>query len=342
MNLFLQPKKTVTLIDSSWFMYRCLYSPQSAKVSQFVGDAYAGPSFLLYQSIHTLLRKNSFTAGTEGFENLIFVMDGWPKEKHEIFPNYKAQRKTQREKDKDHELKSSIRKQLRYWVIQTIPSVIARLPDEEADDCIGSLAVQLSAQGYDVNIISSDKDLWQLVSPKIHVWNIQEGQYTEIDNTQSLATFGVLPNKIPLYKAWFGDASDNLPKIHRMPSRLALPMIQECNTVEECVENIDKYIPKKDEAWKEKFLAFKDQAVINYKIACIKKDLKVPFGYFDTDVASLEQIFESYKIKSFSAQEIYGMMSANQKSTLKILVETKLLDSSNVLDYDSLIGEKKK
>ena len=112
--------------------------------------------------------------------------------------------------------------------------------------------------------------------------------------------------------------------------------------MDECIENIDKYIPKKDEAWKQKFIDFKDQAVINYKIACIKKDLKVPFGYFDTDVSSLEQIFESYKIKSFSAQEIHGMMSANQRSTLQILVETKLLDSNNILDYDSLIGENKK
>ena len=341
MNLFSNSKKSITLIDSSWFVYRCLYSPQSIKVSKFVNDAYAGPSFLLYQSIHTLLRKNSFTAGIEGFENLVFVMDGWPKEKHAMFPEYKAHRKVQREKEQDHELKSSIRRQLRYWVIETIPSVIAKLPDEEADDCIGSLAVQLSSAGYEVNIISSDKDLWQLVSPMINVWNVQEGQYTKITEEDCLETFGVIPSKIPLYKAWFGDASDNLPKIHRMPSRLALPMIQACSTVEECVTRIDEFIPEKDQAWKEKFIEFKDQAQINFKIASIKKDLRVSFGYFETNIEELEKIFEAYKIKSFSAEEVYGMMSRNQKSILQILLETKLLDSNNVLNYDNLIGERK-
>lgn len=323
-------KQEVTLIDASWLCYRSLYSREGQKISSHVGNAFAGPSFILYQSLLALLRWR---------KNLIFVLDGWPSHKMEKMPEYKAQRETSRQEDPNYQLNRGIRKQLRSWILQTLPSVIAYLPDQEADDCIGSLAAQLSAKGVDVHIIAKDHDMWQLITPKIKLWEFGNGGPEEI-TTDSVKSFfdGIEPLQIPLYKAWFGDPSDNIPKLYRMPSKYACPMIRACHSVDECEQRLEEFIPAESGKtnWREKFREFLPQARLNEDIATIDRSLKVPFAYFNPDPQPLQALFDSYMIRQFSAYDLFEPLRKQQELTLQLLVNNQLFDQSRVIAAESV------
>ena len=257
MTLF--PLSRVSLIDTSGLLHRAVHSPQGQRVSEYNQNAWAGPTYIFYQSILAI---------TQRFTNPIFVLDGYPKAKHDLFPAYKAQRKAQREKDPNYEFQKEVRKQLRNWVFETIPTVIAYSPFEEADDCIGSLAAQLNEKGYRVDILSSDKDIWQLRTPSTHVWRVGGEGLEEITQEMSDEEYGVPADKIPHYKAWFGDKSDNLPKIFRMPTKVATALINGTKDLDEAVEKLPEFVAGD---WLPKFEQFVEQARINFDLATIRK-----------------------------------------------------------------------
>ena len=321
------PKRTICMIDTSWLLYRSLYSRQSGQVSSFVGNVYAGPAFVLYQSILAITRR---------FENIVFVIDGWPAAKHEMFPDYKAQRVVARSEDPNYQMNRGIRAQLRNWIVQSIPSVLAFLPHEEADDCIGSLAHQLSAKGVEVHVLCSDKDLWQLMSDKVHLWKIDDG-FNEVTLKDVDDAFGVAPDKIPLYKAWFGDSSDNIPKLFRMPSKYAMPMIKACSDVDECIKRLPEFVDKAD--WIPKFQGFEKQAKINLELATIKRNLQVPFAYFKPDPEPLQGILNAYRVTSFTAQNLFEAMTQSQNGALRVLFDAQLLNQQNTIPFEALIKE---
>lgn len=319
------PKNEICLCDFSWLAYRALYSKESDRVSSFVGNVYAGPTFVLYQSLLAISKR---------WPQVVYVLDGWPKAKHELFKEYKAQRKETREADPNYQLNKNIRNQLRNWIVQSIPSVIAYLPDQEADDCIGSLSHQLSAQGVTVHILCSDKDLWQLKNSKIHLWKV-DGDFVEITDQDVNEHFGVEPLKIPLVKAWFGDASDNIPKLFRMPSKYAMPMIKACKDVDECVARVGEFV--KDAKWVPKFVEFADTAKRNLDLATINRNLKVPFAYFKPDPQPLQALLESYYIKQFTADMLFEVFGKNQIETLQLLLRSGILDPQNTIPFEDLV-----
>lgn len=317
-------RRQITLCDVSGLLYRAAFSPQGKRMSEYTGIPWAGPTFIFY---HSLLSISNL------FSNLIFCIDGYPKARHDLFPAYKAQRQAQKEKDPDHEFRREVRKQLRNWVFETIPTVIAYSPWEEADDCIGSLAVQLSAQGIRVDIISSDKDLWQLHNDMVHIWRFGNEGLEEVTEEMIQEEFGVPALKIPLYKAFFGDKSDNLPKIYRMPTKLATALINGTADLEDALARLPEFVTGD---WLQKFQDFAEQARVNHIIATIRKELQVPFAYFAPTPESLQAIFDAYQIKDFCAQDLFRKFQPAQIATLQLLVECGLLNGQTVLSYEEL------
>lgn len=322
-------RKTLTLVDTSWLLHRSVHSPQGARVSGFTGNPYAGPSFIFFQSILTIAQR---------FDNPIFVLDGYPKAKHDMFPEYKAQRKVQREKDPNYEIQKEARRHLRNWVFETLPTVIAYSPFEEADDCIGSLAAQLAPRGVRIDILSADKDIWQLYGENVHIWRTGNEGFEEVSAETIQTDFECSPDRIPHYKAWFGDKSDNLPKIFRMPSKVATALINGTSSLEEAIQRLPEFV---DGDWLPKFQAHVEQAKINLDIATIKKDLKVPFAYFAPESSNLQGILDAFQIRGYSAQDLYGALAPSQKNTLGLLVEMGLLNDQTIIPYDVLTNKTK-
>jgi 5'-3' exonuclease len=298
-----------------------------------VGNVYAGPAHMMYQSVQTIYNR---------FTNPIFVLDGFPKWKYDIFPEYKANRQD-RKKEDNYEQNKEIRKYLRNWVFTTLSTVVAMDLNNEADDCIGSLSTQCSEKGIKVNIVASDKDLWQLkVNPKVHIFKSSMDGFEEITEEHIKGEFGVTADKIPLYKSFFGDPSDNIPKVFGLPKKIGEPAVQAASSVEDLLARVDELIPKAKtkttKNWAKEITDFGDKARVNYILAKIMTNLRVPFGYFGPELASLCQVFDSFGIKqSIDPVYLYNTVRSTQYDTLKLLVDNGLLDSNNILPIEAFI-----
>ena len=330
-NLF-NSVEQICLIDVSGIIYRSQFSPQAKQISTFCGDQSAGPTVMFLGSIMKLVKD---------FSNPLFVLDGWPKRKIKLYPNYKASRKVEKEKDLDHEFKKITRSVLRNSLIQYIPTVVALHPDEEADDSIASLATQLKEKGVKVCIVSADRDLWQLLDEGVRIFAPSaETGYFEVTPQKIFETFGCPKEKIALYKTWLGDAGDDVPKIPRIPTKLALTLINGSEGLEDSIEKISSIInDPKVYKWKVAMLEFVNQARINWELVNAKKDLEVGFAYFRSDPEVLQSLLNSYQVQGFTALELHHTMIPHQENVLQILNKYGFL--SKVWKYEEIYQTQK-
>lgn len=326
MALFHSKQNKITLVDASGILYRAVFSQQAQRASQFAGQPLAGPTFILYQSMLQMSRN---------FSNVIYMLDGYPVEKFKVFPEYKAQRDAQRKKDPQHELRKEQRASLRQWIFLTLPTVVGYLPDQEADDCIGSLACQLRAKGVEVTVVSGDRDLWQLRAKGIKLFYPGEsGTFEEVTDAMVEDKFGVPSHKISQLKAIDGDTSDNIPRVYRARVNMVQALVNGTDNFEDMWgEKLGQFV---DAKWKPKFEEFRKQAEINYKLTSISEDLRVKFGYFNPDFAQLQGIFSAFSIGIFSAQELYEALANDRAAALELLVQHGLLTEADVLSYADL------
>ena len=108
----------------------------------------------------------------------------------------------------------------------------------EADDVIGTLAIQASEQGYDVVISTGDKDMAQLVNAQISLENTMSN--TQLDSLGVEQKFGVRPDQIIDYLALMGDSADNIPGVPSVGPKTAAKWLQHYQTVDNLVEHIDE------------------------------------------------------------------------------------------------------
>jgi 5'-3' exonuclease len=147
-------------------------------------------------------------------------------------------------------------------------------PDNEADDAIAALASVLEG---DVTIVSSDRDLWQLASPRVSFWNPATGNFAGAKDLEK--AFGTPdPSFIPLIKAIWGDAGDAVPNaIPRMQKQLLPLILRSDGTLEGFAyhlrENYDTLTPR----CRELISSGKEQVAINYKL--VKLDPLVPLEW---------------------------------------------------------------
>jgi len=105
----------------------------------------------------------------------------------------------------------------------------------EADDVIGTLAAQATAQGIDTLISTGDKDMAQLVSPHVGLVNTMTNTYLNEDGV--LGKFGVRPNQIIDYLAIVGDTADNIPGVPGAGPKTAVKWLTQYDTLEKLMEN---------------------------------------------------------------------------------------------------------
>jgi len=110
----------------------------------------------------------------------------------------------------------------------------------EADDIIGMAAKQANEKGYFVKIISSDRDLFQLISDKTRVICLKKGisEIIEYDRETLKADLGVLPEQIVPYKALVGDPSDNIPGVRGIGPKAAEELLAKYKDLDAIYENL--------------------------------------------------------------------------------------------------------
>lgn len=109
----------------------------------------------------------------------------------------------------------------------------------EADDIIGTLAKEAESAGMNVWIVSGDKDLFQLVSDRVKIYNPQKGALPpeKLDREGVIAKFGVPPEKVIDTLALMGDSSDNVPGVPGIGPKTAIALIEEFGSLEAVLRN---------------------------------------------------------------------------------------------------------
>ena len=171
-----------------------------------------------------------------------------PTFRHELDPNYKANRDVAPDKffqDID---------QLEIILKESLNLPIIKSPGFEADDILGTIANDASSKGWQVNILSGDRDLFQLVDDKkeIFVLYMGGGPYSKsgnpsyIDEKAVREKLGVPPNKVVDLKALTGDSSDNIPGIKGVGPKTAINLLKENNDLDGIYQALEKIIQKKE------------------------------------------------------------------------------------------------
>jgi DNA polymerase-1 len=198
-----------------------------------------------------------------------------PNWRKQIYPAYKGNR-TEPNPDLTYQLNQmpALLEALNYPTFQA--------DGYEADDVIGSLAVQGERLGLEVYIVSSDKDFSQLVSGNIRIYDHMKGLI--LGEQEVFAKYGVRPDQFKDYLSIVGDTSDNIKGVAGVGPKGAMTLIQQYDNLDNIIKNIDKLKP----AMKKKFQESLQDLVTASELVKIEinrvpihltKDALAPRGY---------------------------------------------------------------
>ncbi|WP_066063583.1 DNA polymerase I [Neobacillus soli] len=148
------------------------------------------------------------------------------------------------------------------------------LENYEADDIIGTLSLSAEQDGFEVKVISGDKDLTQLSSNATTVGITRKG-ITDIEEytpAHVAEKYGLVPEQIIDMKGLMGDASDNIPGVPGVGEKTAIKLLKEFSTLENLLDSIDQVSGNK---LKEKLEEFKSQALMSKELATIERKAPV-------------------------------------------------------------------
>lgn len=172
----------------------------------------------------------------------------------------------------------------------------------EADDIIGTLAKKSASEGYEVLIVTGDKDALQLIEPQVKVMLTRRGiMDMQIFDEEAFKEkyAGLEPKKLIDIKALMGDSSDNIPGVPGIGEKTALKLLTQLGDLENLLDNIDEVSGKK---LKEKLEENKDLARLSYKLATIFCDVDVNFVPDEykiaPDILKLQAFCDKYELKT--------------------------------------------
>jgi DNA polymerase-1 len=171
----------------------------------------------------------------------------------------------------------------------------------EADDIIGTIASYAEKnEDYYSLIVSSDKDLLQLISFETEVKLLKQSGFIRYNEESFKNEWGIDPIKIIDLKALMGDSSDNIPGVKGIGEKTALKLLQEYKSLAGIYENIDEIKGKVQE----KLIAGKNDAYMSYEIATIYREVPISVDFADykyngPDLIKLKNIYEQLEFFSF-------------------------------------------
>lgn len=255
------------LIDGSAYIYRAFYAlPALTNSKGLQTNAIYGFTTMLTK----ILREHQ----PQGLA-IVFDEKG-PTHRHEEFKAYKAQRPP---------MPDGMQAQIPYIhkVVEAFRIPVVRLQGYEADDLIGSLARQAEQAGYDVAIVTSDKDMFQLLTPAVRIYDpVKERWFDEADCRER---FGVEPGRVVEVMGLVGDATDNIPGVKGIGEKTAAKLIAEFGTIEGMLARLDEVKPPKT---KTLLTEQAEMARLSRKLATIHVDAPIEFHAEDYRVKPLE------------------------------------------------------
>jgi DNA polymerase-1 len=250
-----EPKGRVLLVDGHHLAYRTFHALKGLTTSR--GE----PVQAVYGFAKSLLK-----ALKEDGDAVIVVFDAKaPSFRHEAYEGYKAGRAPTPE---DFPRQLALIKEL----VDLLGLARLEVPGYEADDVLASLAKKAEKEGYEVRILTADRDLHQLLSDRIHVLH-PEGYL--ITPAWLWEKHGLRPDQWVDYRALTGDESDNLPGVKRIGEKTARKLLEEWGSLERLLKNLDRLRP----AIREKILARMDDLKLSWDLAKVRTDLPLEVDF---------------------------------------------------------------
>ncbi len=201
----------------------------------------------------------------------------------------------------------------------------------EADDIIGTYArLADEDKNYDATIISSDKDLLQLISHDVNVKLLKQKDYILMNEETFKEYYGIEPIKMIDLKALMGDASDNIPGVKGIGEKTAINLLKEYKTLENLYDNIDNIKGK----MKEKLVNDKDNAFFSKCLATIYKEVPVDYTFEELkiekpNIKGLIAIYEELEFNTLIKKINESTDEKTEQKNKEDLVESKEYKSIN-------------
>lgn len=210
-------------------------------------------------------------------------------------------------------------------MVQAMGLPLLSISGVEADDVIGTLALKAAADGRDVLISTGDKDMAQLVTPKITLINTMTNVILGPDEVKE--KYGVPPELIIDFLALMGDSSDNIPGVPGVGEKTALGLLQGLGSLEDIYQQLDNIATLSFRGAKTlgaKMAEHEKVAKLSYKLATIKTDVELDKTFDDLVVKEpnldqLLEMFTRYEFKRWISDLQNGGWLA-QRSTQKVAV----------------------
>ena len=279
--------KKLCLIDGSGYIYRAFYAlPAMTRSSDGVPvNAVFGFTSMLMQFVkenpHDCIAV-IFDAARHNFRN-------------EIYPEYKATRK---------EVPPELVPQFPLIRDAVAAFNIAGVDEEgfEADDLIASYTSKARAEGYEVVIVTADKDLMQLMQgDEVRIYDPMKRKYLTQEDVDK--KFGVTPDKVIEVQALIGDTSDNVPGVRGIGSKTAAELINKYDSLQGVYAHLSEITGRK----KELLEAGKDSAFLSHKLVSLRQDAPLPkpisdFCCYVPEVQKVKAFLDLMGFKSLTAR----------------------------------------
>ncbi|MDG6808572.1 DNA polymerase I [Glaesserella parasuis] len=301
-------KNPLVLVDGSSYLYRAFHAfpPLTNKQGEPTGAMYGVLNML-----------KSLIAQVEP-SHIAVVFDAKGKTfRDELFEQYKSHRPPMPD-----ELRSQI--QPLHAMIKALGIPLLSIEGVEADDVIGTLAVQASQAGKHVLISTGDKDMAQLVND--HIMLINTMNNTLLDREGVIEKYGIPPELIIDYLALLGDSSDNIPGVKGVGEKTAIALLQGIGSMQAIYANLDKVAElsfRGAKTFAPKLEAEKETADLSYLLATIKTDvaLDVTYDQLITQPQQRDQLVElfgRYEFKRWLNEVMNDANPVTQTSAEKI------------------------
>ena len=282
----------IILVDGNNLLFRSYYA--TAYTGNLMTNSKGFPTNALFgfaNMINKIIKEEEPTY-------ILVAFDKGKTFRHEEYSEYKGGREKTPEELK---LQFPIAKEmLTYMGIKYY-----EIDNYEADDIIGTFAKYCDEDPNFVGtIISSDKDLLQLISNDIDIKLLKQKDYIRYNRDSFNDEYGIEPINIIDLKALMGDASDNIPGVKGVGEKTALKLLQEYKTLDGIYEHINDIKGK----LQEKLITDKENAYTSYHLATIIKDVPMDIDindlkYKDKDDDKLNALYEELEFFSFIKKE---------------------------------------
>jgi DNA polymerase-1 len=281
-------RRRLFLIDSYGFIFRAYHARARSGAPPM--RTTTGLSTEAVYIFHNMVRK---LRDTYKPEYIAAIFESGKTFREETYAAYKANRT---------EMPPDLRDQIPYIrrMLEAMRIPILQFEGFEADDVIGALAVQVSEK-FDVVIVSSDKDMLQLVNDRVHMYNpVKESIW--YDPAMAEEFMGVKPAQVPDFLALVGDSVDNIPGAPGIGDKGAKDLILRFGSVENALEHADEVERK---TYRESLQNNREQILLSKKLATI--DTSVPIELRVEELAAQEPDPAELK-KIYKEMEFYSLL----------------------------------